>query len=112
MLVALLISCAATAPDTTAALYGMWSSYDGADWRVLSFAEGDTYTVHRYPDGSDPAVVQDGWFDVIEEHLVTYPSEGGEYSNRFLRFDDGGFTLEVDKTTGETRDYDWAEALP
>ena len=109
----LLLACAETAPTSPEDLYGMWSSSDGTDWRVLAFAEGDLYELYFYPVGDAPAVSQTGSYDVIEEHLVTYPSDGGEYSNRFLRFAEGDrFTIEVDKETGESREYDWTDALP
>lgn len=99
-------------PEQTADLYGLWASDDGETQRVLSFEEGDLYDVYLYPVGDTPELVQSGVFDIVEDHLVTYADDGGEYSNRFERFSSRSFTLEVDKATGETRQYDSVGALP
>lgn len=115
-----LLGCGPVVSDA-AELYGLWVALDAGEVRGLSF-EGpdDLYAFYVYPEGAEPALVQSGWYEVVQEAddagpaswLVTHVSTGESYSNKVTALSDDELVLEVDKTTGAERAYAAAEALP
>lgn len=117
----LLIVAACSIPEEPSALYGMWANTDEDYVRAWHMAEtheqtGDltpAYLIYNYDLGAEPALVQQGRYDLLEEHIVTSPAgEGVDYSNLIVAWGGDWFELEVDKATGDTRVYEAVDALP
>jgi hypothetical protein len=112
----LLLGCGL--PEAPEELYGMWANTDEGfvrawDMKAEHDGFGPAYLIYNYDEGTDPALVQVGTYDILEEHIVTSPDgDTNDYSNLIVDWGGSWFELEVDKATGDTRVYESVDELP